>query len=125
MPATALASSVSARRGGRARGERLEPAEVHMAAYFIGEITDVFDPTGFEEYLGLIPATVEHYGGRYLARGGTTELVDGGPPPGRIVIIQFESFERAKAWYDSEEYRYAKSVRRRCTTGRQLFTEGL
>jgi uncharacterized protein (DUF1330 family) len=96
-----------------------------MVAYFIAEITDVSDPAGMEEYRGVVGAIVEQYGGRYIARGGKTELVEGEPQPGRIVMIEFPSFEQAKAWYDSDEYRHPKSVRGRCSTGRLLFTEGL
>ena len=96
-----------------------------MAAYFIAEITDVSDPAGMEEYRSVVGPIVEQYGGRYVARGGKTDLVLGEPQPGRIVIIEFPSFEQAKAWYDSEEYRHPKSVRERCSTGRLLFTEGL
>jgi uncharacterized protein (DUF1330 family) len=96
-----------------------------MAAYLIAEITDVSDPAGMEEYRGAVGATVEQYGGKFIARGGKTELVEGEPYPGRIVIIEFPSFEQAKAWYDSEEYRQPKAQRMRCSTGRLFFTDGL
>jgi len=99
--------------------------EVRMVAYFIAEITDGSDPSGMEEYRSVVGSIVEQYGGKYIARGGKTELVEGGPQLGRIVMTEFPSFEQAKAWYDSEEYRHPKSVRGRCSTGRLFFTEGL
>ena len=96
-----------------------------MAAYLIAEIADVSDPAGMEEYRSAVGATVEQYGGRFIARGGKTELVEGEPYPGRIVIIEFPSFEQAKAWYDSDEYHHLKSLRMRCSTGRLFFTDGV
>ena len=96
-----------------------------MAAYLIAEITDVSDPAGMDEYRSVVVATVEKYGGRYIALGSKTELVEGEPYPGHIVMIEFPNYEQAKAWYDSEEYRELKSLRMRSTTGRLFFTDGV
>jgi len=96
-----------------------------MPAYLIAEITDVSDPAGMEEYRSAVGATIDQYDGKVIARGGKTELVEGAPYPGRIVIIEFPSFAQAKAWYDSEEYRQPKALRMRCSTGRLVFTDGV
>ena len=80
-----------------------------MAAYVIVDI-DVKDPEGYARYRDLAPGAVEQYGGKYLARGGKTELLEGEWQPKRLVILQFDSAERAKQWLHSEEYREAKLV---------------
>lgn len=95
-----------------------------MAAYVIVEIT-VTDPTVYAEYRGVVGPTVEQYGGRFLVRGGEAELIEGDQQPGRIVVLEFESVERAKAWYDSEEYREPKALRLKASRARLLLVQGV
>jgi uncharacterized protein (DUF1330 family) len=95
-----------------------------MPAYLIVE-NDVIDPGKYQEVIRLTPPTVALYGGEYLARGGETETLEGGWQPRRIVIIKFESMERARAWWDSPEYRPARDLRRQTAITRMILTEGL
>ena len=81
-----------------------------MAGYVIADV-DVTDPVLFAEYRKLVSATVEQYGGKYLARGGGSVVVEGDWTPSRTVVIEFESYERAKAWYHSDEYAPALKMR--------------
>ena len=81
-----------------------------MAGYVIADV-DVTDSELFAEYRKLVSATVEQYGGKYLVRGGETEVVEGDRTPHRTVVIEFESYERAKAWYHSDEYAPALKMR--------------
>jgi uncharacterized protein (DUF1330 family) len=81
-----------------------------MAGYVIADV-DVTDPVLFAEYRKLVSATVEQYGGKYLARGGESVVVEGDWTPSRTVVIEFESFERAKAWYHSDQYAPALKMR--------------
>jgi uncharacterized protein (DUF1330 family) len=94
-----------------------------MAGYVIAEV-EVIDPQGFEEYRQLVPASIEKYGGRYVARGGQTETLEGQWQPKRLVILQFDSVERAKQWWASEEYREAKAVRQRTAISNLVIVEG-
>jgi uncharacterized protein (DUF1330 family) len=94
-----------------------------MAAYVIVDI-DVKDPEHYKEYVALAPATVELYGGRYLARGGRTEVLEGEWTPKRLVIIQFDSPERARQWLDSPEYTPVKRLRHQAATSNVVVTEG-
>ena len=55
-----------------------------MAAYLIADIT-VQNPEVFAEYRKQVPATVEKYGGRYLARGGAHEALEGDWRPSRVM----------------------------------------
>ena len=61
-----------------------------MPAYIIVEI-DIVDPVGYEEYKKLAKATVDKYGGKYIVRGGETEVLEGDWKPKRIVVLEFES----------------------------------
>ena len=95
-----------------------------MSAYVIVDI-QVTDPVGYEEYKKLAPPIVAAYGGRYLARGGKTETLEGDWLPKRLVILEFESAERAKAWLNSPEYRAPRQLRRQTTKTNMVVVEGV
>jgi len=95
-----------------------------MAAYVITEI-DITDPQGYEEYKKMGPPTVAAYGGKFIARGGRMEILEGSWNPKRIVILQFESVERAKEWWSSKEYGRAKQVRHKTATTNMIVVEGV
>jgi len=94
-----------------------------MAAYIIVEL-EVTDPAGFEEYRQQVPATIARYGGRYVVRGGTTETLEGGWQPKRVVVLEFASMEQAKRWYNSEEYRAPKALRFKTAVSKAILVEG-
>lgn len=94
-----------------------------MAAYVIAEIT-VTDPAAFERYRQAVPATIAAYGGRYLARGGRAEAVEG-EAPGRMVIVEFDSASQARRWFDSAEYREVRPLRENAAVFRMLIVEGV
>ena len=95
-----------------------------MSAFIIVNI-EVHDPKQFGEYKTLVEPTLEAYGGRYLVRGGRTEVLEGEWDLNRLVIIQFDSVERARAWWSSEEYREPKELRQRASTSQMVVAEGL
>jgi uncharacterized protein (DUF1330 family) len=95
-----------------------------MPAYVIAEV-DIIDAPGFDRYRQLVPATIAQHGGRYLVRGGKTETLEGQWQPKRLVIIQFDSVERAKQWWASEEYREAKALRQRTAVTDLIIVEGV
>ena len=95
-----------------------------MAGYMIGNIT-ITDPEAFAEYGRLVPARVAAFGGSYVVRGGTPEAVEGDYRPVRIVVLRFDSVERAKEWYYSAEYAPLKEMRMQASTGDLYFVEGV
>ncbi len=95
-----------------------------MAAYVIVDI-EVLDATGFEEYRRRVPATIAAHGGRYLARGGTTEVLEGAWSPKRCVILEFPDMARVKAWWSSPEYVALRAIREATTRSHLVVTEGL
>ena len=94
-----------------------------MTAYVIADIT-VTNPDGYAPYRPMAAKTVADFGGRFIARGGTTTSLEGGWNPARVVIIEFPSMEIARKWYDSPEYQAALKVRMANSTGRVILTEG-
>jgi uncharacterized protein (DUF1330 family) len=95
-----------------------------MAAYVIADLT-ITDPQGFEAYRQMVPATIAKYGGKYVVRGGSMEALEGEWQPKRLVVIEFESAERAKQWWACEEYREAKAIRQRAAHTNLLIVEGV
>lgn len=95
-----------------------------MPAYVIAEL-EVTDPAGFEEYRKGVPATIAAYGGRYLARGGALESLEGDWIPKRMVVLEFPGMAQAKAWYTSAEYRDLLALRQRTSQSKILLLEGL
>ena len=95
-----------------------------MPAYVIVEI-EVTDPVGYEEYKKQAAATVKQYGGKYIVRGGVCETLEGDWKPKRLVVLQFDNMERAKAWLNSPEYVEPRKQRHRTASTRMILVEGL
>jgi uncharacterized protein (DUF1330 family) len=95
-----------------------------MPAYVIGSVT-VEDAEGFAEYAKGVPGVVEQYGGKYLARGKAAEALEGSWAPPRLALLEFESVEAAKRWYESEEYQALATIRQRCASTDLLLVEGV
>jgi uncharacterized protein (DUF1330 family) len=95
-----------------------------MPAYVIVEI-DVLDPAGYEEYKKLAGATVKQYGGEYIVRGGASEVLEGDWKPKRIVVLKFESMQRAKEWLGCEEYREPRQMRHRTARTNMILVQGV
>ena len=95
-----------------------------MSAYVISEV-DVRDATGFEAYRAIAAETIAKYDGRYLVRGGAASVVEGGPPPKAIIIVEFPTMERLREWYASPEYAEALKVRENALDRRLIFVEGV
>ena len=95
-----------------------------MPAYVIAEV-EVTDPEKFKGYQALAPDTIAQHGGRYLARGGKTEVLEGTWPPRRTVLLEFPSVAAAQGWYNSPAYKRAIEARRGAATLRALIVEGL
>lgn len=95
-----------------------------MSAYIVAQI-DIRDPEQYAEYVKQVPATIARYGGRYLARGGKCEALEGKMPGKRVAIVEFDSYERAKDWYESEDYRGPKDIRRGASVSILILVDGV
>ena len=95
-----------------------------MSAYVIVEI-DVQDPVGYEEYKKQAGSTVIAKGGKYIVRGGKTEVLEGDWQPKRIVVLEFPSMDQAKEWLNCEEYREPRKMRHRTAKTNMILVEGV
>ncbi len=75
-----------------------------MAVYAIVEL-EITNMDGMGPYMEAVPNTIAAHGGKYLARAGNTEVVEGGLGEYPLkVILEFPSMDAAKGWYSSGEY---------------------
>ena len=95
-----------------------------LAAYVIIDSV-ITDQAVFDDYLEQVPAVVETHGGRYLARGGAIEVVQGDWTPNRIVVIEFDSVELARGWQDSPDYAELRAMLNRSSKTSVIITEGI
>jgi uncharacterized protein (DUF1330 family) len=94
-----------------------------MKAYWIAHV-DVTDPQQYSEYTQRGPAAFKLYGGKFLARGGRSQALEGRETPQRTVIIEFESYEQAVACYRSPQYQEAMSHRQGAAQAQIVIVEG-
>jgi uncharacterized protein (DUF1330 family) len=95
-----------------------------MAAYIIANV-EVTDPAAYEEYRQRAPAAIAAYGGRYLARGGATTVLEGDFTAHRLVILEFPDMARLQAFYHSPEYQPLVAMRQRAAKSSLVSIEGL
>jgi len=95
-----------------------------MPAYLFANV-EVTDPVGYEQYRQRVSATIEAFGGRYLVRGGATEVLEGDWTPKRLVILEFADMASLKAWYQSPEYKPLIELRQRTTTSTLVAVDGV
>lgn len=93
-------------------------------AYIIAQAV-VDDPAAYEGYKTLAGEAVAKYGGRYIVRGGAAHLLEGDWNPPRLIILEFDSVEQAKRFYDSPEYQAARRLRERAAKMDMLVVEGI
>ncbi|HJQ98938.1 MAG TPA: DUF1330 domain-containing protein [Candidatus Polarisedimenticolaceae bacterium] len=95
-----------------------------MAAYIIADL-EVTHAETFQEYRLQVPALIEKYGGRYLARGGAVEVLEGSWRPARAVIVEFPDMAALKRFWDAPEYQPLRAIRVRSTRGHLIAVEGV
>ncbi len=95
-----------------------------MAAYVVVDVerTDLERAARYSEMSG---PSVERHGGRFLARGGALDVLEGDWEPERLVVIEFASREAARAWFDSDDYREARAVREGAGNWRMVVVNGV
>ena len=94
------------------------------SAYVIANV-DVTNPEQYEEYKKLSTIAMKVHGAELCVRGGKVEVLEGDWSPTRVVILKFPSFEHAKAYHDSVEYRAARKAREGAAVMRMIVVEGV
>lgn len=95
-----------------------------MSAYVIVNVK-VLNPETYKEYVKQSPISITAHGGRFLARAGKTEVLEGDAVPNRMVLLEFPSFERAKEWWNSEMYRLPKALRQSASEASMILVDGV
>ncbi|ANA34496.1 DUF1330 domain-containing protein [Ralstonia mannitolilytica] len=96
-----------------------------MAAGYILAYVDVTDPVQYEQYKVLSTKAMQAHGAEVLVRGGKTEQLEGEWAPTRVVVLKFPSYDAAKVFYDSEEYRAARDARAKAAKMNMIVVEGV
>jgi uncharacterized protein (DUF1330 family) len=112
------------RRQGRRQTEINAVRRSDVAAYVIAMV-DVKDPVRYEDYRRMVLPTITAFGGRFIARGGRTEALEGQLPAGRMVIVEFPSLDKAKEWWSSPQYAEARAIRQATSDGTLIVVEGV
>jgi len=94
-----------------------------MPSFVVGDIK-ITDPVIYREHVPRALATIARFGGRVIAGGGKVDLLEGGPMPERIFIVEFPTADAARNWYRSDEYQAALKVRQSAAQGRIFLIEG-
>ena len=98
-------------------------AQAKPLAYTIAEI-EVTDPPTFQQYGQATAKSVPAAGGRVIVRGGKAFVVNG-PPPKQIVVIQWDSLEKAQAFFESDQYKQLIPIRDKGSNFRAYVIEGV
>jgi uncharacterized protein (DUF1330 family) len=94
-----------------------------MRGYLIANI-EVTDPVAFAKYRDAVAPMIAAHGGRYLVRGGAVENVEGDLGLKRVVILEYPSFEAAKAFYHGPDYAPLLALRASATISHVALVEG-
>ncbi|MGB5131077.1 MAG: DUF1330 domain-containing protein [Steroidobacteraceae bacterium] len=95
-----------------------------MSAYVIVNVR-VHDPETYKEYVKLSPVSISAHGGRFLARAGKSEVLEGSIPANRMVVLEFPSYEQAREWWNSEMYRMPKALRQSASEASMILVDGV
>lgn len=102
-----------------------EPSASQKPAYYISEFT-VTDSEGIKPYSAQVESTFKPFSGRYIVRGGgDIASLEGTEQRDRVVIIAFDSMEKAQAWYNSPEYTKLRPIRQKSATSRVFIVDGV
>jgi uncharacterized protein (DUF1330 family) len=99
-------------------------AQAQPPAYHIAEITVTNDEGYNKDFVPPIVKSMQDLGGKFIARGGKTISVLGSPPAPRVVLIQFDSLDKAQAWVNSPGYKAAQQLGDKYATFRAYQVEG-
>lgn len=94
-----------------------------MPAYVIYQ-GEVLDPDRYDEYRHRAADSIAAAGGRYLVRGGEVDVLEGEPPAGRTVVLEFPTREAALAWYHGDDYTKARKIREGAARARMYVVDG-
>jgi uncharacterized protein (DUF1330 family) len=96
-----------------------------MPAYVIASVSDAWDQEKLAEYRERNTNVVAAHGGRFIARGGAHETLEGDWAPKRLVIMEFPDIDAARGWYASDEYAALRELRQAASDTDIVVVEGV
>jgi uncharacterized protein (DUF1330 family) len=93
-------------------------------AYIISEVDAIQDISTLKKYAPRVDETLAPFNHHFIVRGGKTQALESDAPKG-IVVIAFDSAEKAREWYDSPAYEAIAPLRQNSTKGRMFIVEGI
>lgn len=105
-----------------ARSMRAQQAST-PPGYVIAE-EEITDLAGIEKYAARIPETLAPFNHHYVVRSSKIQTLEGDPPKSGVVIIAFDSVDKAREWYDSPAYKAIRGIRQGATKSRLFLVEG-
>jgi uncharacterized protein (DUF1330 family) len=94
-----------------------------MAAYFLVEISEIFDASQYGEYIAGVKDIVEKNGGEYIVRSDRVSPFFGGPCPARVIIVKFKDRNSLEECFGSEEYKKIAALREASTKANACVVE--
>ena len=95
-----------------------------MAGYIIARV-NVTDPEKYKDYTAVTPGLIAKYGGRFIVRGGEAVTLEGPEETGRVVVVEVDSLDQAKSFYESDDYQAAIGLRVAASTGQLIAVAGV
>jgi uncharacterized protein (DUF1330 family) len=105
--------------------QQTKPPPAYLIAEVEKDASKPQDPEAARRYAEEAPKSLVPFDGRYVVRGGKVQTLEGDPPKGYIVVIGFDSLEKAREWYHSPAYEAIKPIRQNTTKSRLLLVEGV
>jgi uncharacterized protein (DUF1330 family) len=126
MPALALllGISIGLLSAQAIRAQRAKAPPAYILAEVEKDPTKTEDPSAARKYAEEAPKSVAAFDGQYVVRGGKIQTLEGEAPKGYLVVIAFDSVEKARAWYYSSAYEAIKPIRQNSMKSRILLIEG-
>jgi uncharacterized protein (DUF1330 family) len=91
--------------------------------YIVGDVK-VENPERYKDYAAHTESTLAPFGGRFIVRGGPSEVLEGPWEPNRLVVIEFPDADSARGWYSSDGYQEILPIRQEASTGSLVLAEG-
>jgi len=100
-------------------------AQVKPAGYYVAEIIVKDQDAYMKEFVPSATKSLQDSGGKFIIRGGKTIATQGSAPPPRVVVLQFDSLEKAEAWWNSLDQKAAQAIGEKYASFRSFLVEGL
>jgi uncharacterized protein (DUF1330 family) len=100
-------------------------AQTTPPAFHVAEITVTNEEGYTKEYVPPVVKSIKDGGGKFVVRGGKTVSIAGSPAAPRVVIIQFDSLDKAQAWVNSPAFKAAQAIGEKHATFRLYQVEGV